>query len=145
MSAYAKGRREEEELVRMLRKAGFQAERVPISGAMRADKADILCEDLLISVKYGASCPKSLYTASAFWAGDILVVPLLPWIEGCIQRCERLPKYPEAPTSITREVGYKKILIGRTKRSEWKLAGYYGDLLCFRVKGGGNDTSTESA
>jgi hypothetical protein len=141
MSSYAKGRREEEELVRLLREEGFQAERVPLSGATRSDKADIICEDLLISVKYGMSCPKSLYLASTFWAGEILVVPLLPWIKGCINQCEKLPRYPEAPTSITQEVGYKKILIARAKRSEWKLAGYYGDLLSLRKIGGVNDTS----
>ena len=137
MTAYAKGRREEEALVKLLRKLGFPAERVPLSGSTRRDKADLVVGELAISVKYGKSCPNALYLASMGWLGEILVVPLIPWLLGCINRWERLPSLaPKPGKAILREVQQGKVMVGRQKRDEWKLAGYIEDLL--KLKGGVN-------
>jgi len=134
MTPYAKGRREEEKLVRILRSLGIEAERVPLSGSTRRDKADILVDGVAISVKYGKACPKSLYLASMGWLGEVLVVPLLPWLYGCINRTERLPKI--SPRNVlAKEVQPRRVLAGRDKRGEWKLAGRLEDLLVLKEKG----------
>ena len=118
-SQYAKGRRHEEELVNLLKGAGFDASRVELSGRWRKDKADIIINfngsDICASVKYGSQVPKSLYKA------DMVIYPgviSLSWPNCGNSKYEanKLPKF------LADELELCQLFFGKRARQPWKVA-----------------------
>ncbi|MEM1691788.1 MAG: hypothetical protein QXK45_03870 [Thermofilaceae archaeon] len=122
MTSYAKGRREEEALVRLLRSYGLEAERVPLSGAAHRRRADVLVEGLCLSVKYGAAAPSCLFRTSIFWLGPYLVVPLEPLLAGWIVPGGRLPSWTPS-RQVENELAEADLLVARRKGGEWVVCG----------------------
>lgn len=56
-----KGNRGEREVVELFRTAGFDAKRVPLSGAARGFPGDVVAGDMTVQVKLGGHVPVSLY------------------------------------------------------------------------------------
>lgn len=90
MNAKEKGKRTERELVRIFKKAGLNAKRVPLSGSTDFAKGDVVVEDLVIEVKRRKKGFKKLYDwLEGFDAlairedkkGFLIVLPLEKFVE----------------------------------------------------------------
>ncbi|MEM4918491.1 MAG: hypothetical protein QW518_04110 [Thermofilaceae archaeon] len=120
MVPYHKGRRSEEELVRLLKQMGVEAVRVPLSGARPLQGSDVLITlnstTLGLSVKWGTSCPNiPIGHCQGYVAFPLSWLPHLPRLQGLADIPARFPK------AVLRELARAQGFAGRQKRGTWML------------------------
>lgn len=127
MNSYEKGRKAEEEVVRLLKLFGLPARRVPLSGAADG-RLDVEVPGRLrtwrFSVKFGTAAPAGLYREGLMLLRsgerEFFVAPLKAVLAAAAFPSPFLSIYP-CPKSVAQELSRADGLLARAKGKEWRL------------------------